>query len=101
MTAPRSKYLHRYVVSQDVVATLNDQLDRSWRDVRASATAAGPFLAELGTVLGPAHGHRAAAARQRVWLAMISDTTPYNLGALARVECQNRPSYPGRSSSWV
>ncbi|WP_445163121.1 hypothetical protein ACTXG5_07745 [Mycobacterium sp. Dal123C01] len=76
--------LHRYVASQDVVATLSDQLDRSWRDVRASATATGPFLAELGTVLGPAQGHRAAAARQRVWLAMISDTTPYNLGALAR-----------------
>jgi hypothetical protein len=86
--------LHRYVASQDVVATLNDQLDRSWRDVRASATAAGPFLAELGTVLGPAHGHRAAAARQRVWLAMISDTTPYNLGALARVETPEAAELP-------
>jgi hypothetical protein len=82
--------LHRYVASQDVVATLSDQLERSWRDVRPSETASaamtGPFLAELGTVLGPAHSHRAAAARQRVWLAMISDATPYNLGALARLE---------------
>ena len=80
--------LHRYMASPDVVATLSDQLERSWRDVRASETASatvtGPFLAELGIVLGPAHGHRAAVARQRVWLAIISDPTPYNLGALAR-----------------
>ncbi len=77
--------LHQYVASQDVVAALSDQLDRSWRDVRAGQTPTGPFLARLGTVLGPAHGHRAAADRQRVWLAMISDATPYNLGALVRL----------------
>ncbi|MEE3064099.1 MAG: hypothetical protein VYA67_09060 [Actinomycetota bacterium] len=83
--------LHQYVAGQDVVATLTDQLEHSWRDVRASQTVTGPFLAELGTVLGPAHGHRAATARQRVWSAMISDTTPYNLGALVRVESADLP----------
>jgi hypothetical protein len=90
--------LHRYVASQDVVAALSDQLERSWRDVRpseaASATVTGPFLAELGTVLGPAHGHRAATARQRVWLAMIGDATPYNLGALARLEGPESAALP-------
>ncbi len=83
--------LHQYVASADVVATLSDQLERSWADVRAGETVTEPFLAELPTVLGPAHGHRAATARQRVWWAMISDTTPYNLGALARVESADLP----------
>jgi hypothetical protein len=83
--------LHVYVASPDVVATLADQLDRSWRDVRAADTVTGPFLAELGTVLGPANGHTAAAARQRVWSAVIADATPYNLGALARVEAADLP----------
>ena len=83
--------LHRYVASPDVVARLADQLDRSWADVRADQTATGPFLAELGTVLGPAHGHRATAARQRIWSAVIADSTPYNLGALARVAAAELP----------
>ncbi|MEM6106244.1 hypothetical protein AAHS21_08240 [Mycobacterium sp. 050272] len=83
--------LHQYVAGQDVVATLTDQLEHSWHDVRASETSTAPFLAELGTVLGPAHGHRAETARQRVWSAMISDTTPYNLGALVRVESSDVP----------
>lgn len=86
--------LHEYVASPDVVATLADQLDRSWRDVRAdesSETLVGPFMAELSTVLGPANGHRASAARQRVWSAVIADTTPYNLGALARSEAARLP----------
>ena len=83
--------LHRYVASPDVVARLADQLDRSWDDVRADQTATGPFLAELGTVLGPAHGHRATAARQRIWSAVIADSTPYNLGALARVAAAELP----------
>ncbi|WAJ44982.1 hypothetical protein OK015_00080 [Mycobacterium sp. Aquia_216] len=78
--------LHQYVAGQDVVAALGAQLERSWRDVRAGQTATGPFLAKLSTVLGPAHGHRAATARQRAWAAMINDTTPYNLGALAHVQ---------------
>ncbi|MCV7426833.1 hypothetical protein [Mycobacterium montefiorense] len=83
--------LHHYLASADVVATLTDQLEGSWADVRAGETMTGPFLAELPTVLGPAHGHRAATIRQRVWSAMISDTTPYNLGALARVESAELP----------
>jgi hypothetical protein len=81
--------LREYVAGPDVIARLTDQLGRSWRDVRASETTpatVAPFLAELGTVLGPASGHRAAAARQRVWSAAIADATPYNLGALARLE---------------
>jgi hypothetical protein len=89
--------LHQYVVDPqsgpppDVVATLSAQLERSWRDVRPGQTVTERFLAELGTVLGLAHGHSAAAARQRVWSAMISDTTPYNLGALVRVESAELP----------
>ncbi|HTY31817.1 hypothetical protein [Mycobacterium sp.] len=78
--------LRQYVASPDVVGRLADQLDRSWRDVRPAQAATGPFLAELGTVLGPANSYRAAAARQRAWSAAIADATPYNLGALARVE---------------
>jgi hypothetical protein len=87
--------LHQYVASADVVAGLAAQLDRSWRDVRPAetdpATGAGAFFAELGTVLGPAASHRAAAARERVWSAVIADATPYNLGALARVEAAELP----------
>ena len=83
--------LHRYTANPDVVARLADQLDRSWRDVRADKTVTGPFLAELATVLGPANSHRAAAARQRVWSAVIADATPYNLGALAHVETAALP----------
>jgi hypothetical protein len=87
--------LHQYVASPDVVAKLAAQLDRSWRDVRASETApetvTGPFLAELATVLGPANSHRAAVARQRVWSTVIADATPYNLGALAHVETAGLP----------
>src|SRR5208337_2500347 len=48
--------LHQYFANPDVVARLTDQLDRSWRDVRASERASaiktGLFLAELSTVLG-------------------------------------------------
>jgi hypothetical protein len=87
--------LHQYVASPDVVARLAAQLDRSWRDVRPAetdpATGDRPFFAELSTVLGPANSHRAASARQRVWSAVIADATPYNLGALARVEAAELP----------
>jgi hypothetical protein len=83
--------LHQYAASPDVVATLSDQLDRSWRDVRPGEIVTGPFLAELSTVLGPANDHRAAAARQRVWSAVIADAAPYDLGALARVEGAELP----------
>ncbi|OBI18161.1 hypothetical protein [Mycobacterium sp. E2497] len=84
--------LHRYVADPEAVAKLADQLDRSWRDVRAAGdTVIEPFLAELATVLGPANSHRTATARQRVWSAMIADATPYNLGALARVQAAELP----------
>ncbi|OBB92774.1 hypothetical protein [Mycobacterium sp. 852002-30065_SCH5024008] len=83
--------LHQYVAEAETIAKLADQLDRSWRDVRAGNTVTAPFLAELTTVLGPANSHRTATARQRVWSAMIADATPYNLGALARVEAAELP----------
>ena len=83
--------LHQHVANPNVVAALADQLDHSWRDVRAGEIIAGPFLAELSTVLGPASSHRATAARQRVWSAMIADATPYNLGALAHTEAAELP----------
>ncbi|OBH16105.1 hypothetical protein [Mycobacterium sp. E3247] len=84
--------LHRYVADPEAVAKLADQLDRSWRDVRAAGdTVIEPFLTELATVLGPANSHRTATARQRVWSAMIADATPYNLGALARVQAAELP----------
>ena len=73
--------LNQYVSSQHVIATLTRQLDRSWADVRPDDAMAGPFLAGLTTVLGPADSHRASAARQRVWSVLIADPAPYNLGA--------------------
>ncbi|OBI35739.1 hypothetical protein A5709_01435 [Mycobacterium sp. E1386] len=83
--------LNQYVADPEAVAKLADQLDHSWRDVRPGNTVTAPFLAELATVLGPANSHRSATARQRVWSAMIADATPYNLGALARVEAAELP----------
>ncbi|SOJ57865.1 hypothetical protein MSIMFB_05343 [Mycobacterium simulans] len=83
--------LNEYVASPEVVATLSEQLDRSWHDVRASNTVIEPFLAELTTVLGTATTHNAATARQSVWSAMIADATPYNLGALARADAAELP----------
>ncbi|MDT5246316.1 MAG: hypothetical protein QOD36_3692 [Mycobacterium sp.] len=75
--------LNQYVADPQVVAGLTDQLGKSWSDVRAGREIPGPFLAGLTTVLGPADGHSAAAARQRVWSALVADATPYNLGAKA------------------
>jgi hypothetical protein len=83
--------LHQYVASPDVVAELAAQLDRSWRDVRPGDIVSAGFLAELATVLGAATGHRAAAARQRVWSAVIADATPYNLGAAAHADPAQLP----------
>lgn len=84
--------LHRYVADAHVVAALTEQLEHSWRDVRPDEGAVvDPFRAELGTVLGAAGGHGAAATRRRVWSAMITDPTPYNLGALARTETDRLP----------
>ncbi len=59
--------------------------------MRAGKSSAATFLAGLATVLGPADGHRAAAARQRAWSALIDDPTPHDLGALARVEGAQLP----------
>lgn len=87
--------LNEYAADPEVVAALADQLERSWRDVATHGDGAKvsveAFLAELGTVLAHAPGHNAAAARQRVWSAMVDDTTPYHLGALARVENAELP----------
>lgn len=83
--------LNRYVDAEQVVAQLSGQLERSWRDVRPGDTIAGPFLAGLTTVLGPAAGYRADMARQRVWSALIADATPYNLGARAHAEFADLP----------
>jgi hypothetical protein len=75
--------LNRFAADEQVIAKLSEQLRCSWRDVRAGGEIAGPFLAGLSTVLGPAQGHREQVARQRVWSALIADATPYNLGAKA------------------
>jgi hypothetical protein len=77
--------LNQHVADPAVVAALTDQLGRSWRDVRAGQEIIDPFLAGLTTVLGLVDGHSAAAARQRVWSALIADATPYNLGAKAHI----------------
>ncbi|WP_319434083.1 hypothetical protein [Mycobacterium sp. RTGN5] len=76
--------LNELVASPQVLAVLSAQLQRSWADVHADGSITGPFLAGLTTVLGPAEGHRATVARQRVWSALIADATPHNLGSQAR-----------------
>jgi hypothetical protein len=83
--------LNRYVDDEDVIDVLTGQLERSWRDVRPSDTIPGPFLAGLTTVLGPADGHAARVARQRVWSALVADATPYNFGARARIPSGGLP----------
>ncbi len=83
--------LNQHLSDRHVVETLSDQLSRSWRDVRAGAEITGPFMAGLTTVLGPADGHTAAVARQRVWDALIADAAPYNLGAVARSQSSELP----------
>jgi hypothetical protein len=83
--------LNRHVNDPDVVAGLTAQLGRSWRDVRPGPEITDPFLAGLTTVLGPAEGHNAATARQRVWSALIADATPYNLGARAHTAVAGLP----------
>jgi hypothetical protein len=83
--------LNQYVTDPQAVARLSDQLARSWSDVRAGPEITEPFLAGLTTVLGPADGHTAAAARQRVWSALVADATPYNLGAKAHTTPSDLP----------
>lgn len=75
--------LNQFVADQEVIAKLTEQLKHSWRDVRAGSEIAGPFFSGLSTVLGAAKGHSNVVARQRVWSALIADSTPYNLGAMA------------------
>jgi hypothetical protein len=83
--------LNRFVDDEQVIEALAQQLDRSWRDVRAGTAITGPFLSGLTAVLGAAESHRDAAARQRVWTALIADATPYNLGAKARDTAADLP----------
>jgi hypothetical protein len=83
--------LNELVASPQVLTRLSAQLHRSWADVRADDSMTGPFLAGLTTVLGPADGHRATVARQRVWSALIADATPHNLGARARTQPAKLP----------
>jgi hypothetical protein len=83
--------LNDYVADPAVVAALAAQLEASWRDVRADTVVLEPLLAALTTVLGPARSHTAATARQRVWSSVIADATPYNLGALIRVDGAELP----------
>ena len=79
--------LNRYVVRRPGHRrTCRISFVRAGSDVRAGTEITGPFLAGLTTVLGPADSHGAAAARQRVWQALIADVTPYNLGAAARLD---------------
>ncbi|MEW5812023.1 MAG: hypothetical protein AB1925_21565 [Actinomycetota bacterium] len=94
--------LNSHVADPAVLADLDDQLDRAWRDVRPGGEPSEPFLAGLHTVLADAAGHNAGAARTRVWSALVADMTPYNLGAAARVDGSALPwSLPdlGLSSS--
>jgi hypothetical protein len=83
--------LNQHVLDSQVIERLSTQMRRSWRDVRAGAEIAGPFLAGLSTVLGPADSHAESAARQRVWGALIADATPYNLGAAAHRNASHLP----------
>jgi hypothetical protein len=83
--------LNQYTSDRRVLAALSDQLGHSWRDVRAGKEITGPFMAGLTTVLGPADSHTAAAARQRVWHALIVDAAPYNLGAVAHSQVSKLP----------
>ncbi|ORA35683.1 hypothetical protein [Mycobacterium aquaticum] len=78
--------LNAHLDDPQVIARLTRQLEHSWRDVHPTGAMTGPFFAGLATVLGPAESHRATAARQRVWAALIADATPYNLGAAAHAQ---------------
>ncbi len=75
--------LDSHVERGGTVEMLAAALARGWTDVRAGDEITGPFLAGLATVLARADGHNAAAARQRVWSALLADPTPFNLGASA------------------
>ncbi|MCT7659958.1 hypothetical protein [Mycobacterium deserti] len=83
--------LNQYIADGRIVEALTAQLRRSWSDIRAGTEITGPFLAGLTTVLGPADTHSAAAARQRVWRALIADAAPYNMGAKAHHDVSDLP----------
>jgi hypothetical protein len=83
--------LNQHVSDRQVIAKLSDQLGHSWRDVQAGKEITGPFMAGLTTVLGLVDSHTAAAARQRVWRALIADAAPYNLGAKAHSQVSGLP----------
>ena len=83
--------LNVYASDGLVIEELSDQLRSSWHDVQAGAEITRPFLSGLTTVLGPADTHGAAAARQRVWKALVADAAPYNLGAAARHDAADLP----------
>ncbi|TRW83399.1 hypothetical protein FK535_11870 [Mycolicibacterium sp. 018/SC-01/001] len=78
--------LNAHVADAAVVAELDGQLDRAWRDVRPGPEPGEPFFAGLGTVLADGAGHTAGATRARLWSALVDDMTPYNLGAAARLD---------------
>lgn len=78
--------LDKHLAASQTISTLTRQLERSWRDVRPGGAITGPFLSGLSTVLAETGDHRARAARQRVWTALVADDTPFNLGAGARVD---------------
>jgi hypothetical protein len=83
--------LDRYLDAPQTLSMLSRQLDRSWRDVRPGTTITGPFLSGLSTVLADSGDHRARAARQRVWAALVADEAPFNLGARARQKSGELP----------
>ena len=78
--------LDKHLAAAQTISTLTRQLESSWRDVRPGGAITGPFLSGLSTVLAEPGDHRAGAARQRVWTALIADDTPFNLGARARLD---------------
>ncbi|KWX65677.1 hypothetical protein [Mycobacterium sp. NAZ190054] len=86
-----TEVLDRHLADAGVVAALSAQAVRSWHDVQAGPQRSGPFLSGLSTVLGRADSHTAAAARQRVWTALVADPTPYNLGAAAHRDPASLP----------
>ena len=77
--------LNEHVRDPQVADRLRRQLEHSWHDVQpARHVDAAPFFTGLGTVLGPAHSHRAEVTRQRTWTALLTDDAPYQLGAQCR-----------------